>query len=415
MYNIRMDVDSLKPGNKMLRVALVSDQPIYLRGLSSLVLSTPQTHLVGEARSAVEALQLCDLTRPDLFVLDLNSSQGRTREVIKAIRQRLPDGKIVLLQETHENGEEPDIFQFSREIGEDEFKAALEQLRRNLVPRPAISGHAAEEDELPPPPIRAPLSGSQLIPYRNQELLTRELVMAGRIQADILPEEAPIIPGWDVAAVLQPARETSGDFYDFMPLSVHKWGLVVADVTDKGMGAALLMALTSTLMRTYAARFPTLPAFTLSTVSERILSDTRGGMFVTAFFGILETHTGRFIFANAGHPPGYLISLKKGRETVDRLVRTGMALGVSEDARWKQKSLRLEPGDVLVVYTDGITEAADQTGKSFGEERLLEVILARSRARAEEICSAVLEEVRRFTGSSPRQDDIALVVIKRDS
>ena len=239
--------------------------------------------------------------------------------------------------------------------------------------------------------------------------------MAGRIQADILPEEAPQIAGWDIAAVLQPARETSGDFYDFLPLSAHKWGLVVADVTDKGMGAALLMALTSTLMRTYAARFPTLPAFTLSTVSERILSDTRGGMFVTAFFGILETHTGRFLFANAGHPPAYLIGSRKGRETVERLVRTGMALGVSEEARWKQKSLRMEPGDVLVVYTDGITEAQTPTGKTFGEERLLEVLLAHAKASANALCSAVFEEVRNFTGNSPRQDDIALVVIKREA
>jgi len=408
-----MQTPPAHPANQPLRVALVSDQPIYLRGLASLVAAAPQIDLVGEARSASEAVQLCDLTRPDLFVLDLNSPNGRAREVVKALRQRLPGGKIVLLQETHENGDEPDVFQFPREIGEDEFKAALEQLRHNLAPRP-FAPAPVDEDELDPP-IRMPLSSSQLIPYRNQELLTRELVMAGRIQADILPEEPPVIPGWDVAAVLEPARETSGDFYDFMPLSAHKWGLVIADVTDKGMGAALLMALSSTLMRTYAARFPTLPAFTLSTVSERILSDTRGGMFVTAFFGVLETHTGRLCFANAGHPPGYLISLKKGRETVDRLARTGMALGVSEDARWKQKSVRLDPGDLLVVYTDGITEAQSPSGHSFGEERLLEILLARGGSSAQALCAAVLEEVHRFVGNSPRQDDIALVVVKRDA
>jgi CheY-like chemotaxis protein len=412
LYNTYMDGLLANAGNS-LRVALVSDQPVYLRGLASLVLAAPRADLVGQARSAAEALQLCDLTEPDLFVLDLHNPNGRTREVVKALRQRLPNGKIVLLQETPDNSDEPEVFHFSREINEEEFNATLEQLRHNLTPRP-FAARAAEE-ELPSPPIRAPLSSSQLIPYRNQELLTRELVMAGRIQADILPEEAPQIAGWDIAAVLQPARETSGDFYDFLPLSAHKWGLVVADVTDKGMGAALLMALTSTLIRTYAARFPTLPAFTLSTVSERILSDTRGGMFVTAFFGILETHTGRFLFANAGHPPAYLIGSHKGRETVERLVRTGMALGVSEEARWKQKSLRLEPGDMLVVYTDGITEAQTPTGKTFGEDRLLEVLLAHSKASANALCAAVFEEVRQFTGNSPRQDDIALVVIKRDA
>ena len=407
------------PSPSPLRVVIASDQPIYLRGLAAVLMSTTGIQLIGEAQTGAETLQLCELTSPDLAVLDLRSSPGRSREIVRALHQRHPGMRIVILQDMSENGEESDVFLFSRDISAEEFQAAFDQLRHNILPRSAAGADDRGMEESPEATQLAstytPLPARQLIPYRNQELLTRELVMAGRIQADILPEEPPIIRGWDIAATLQPARETSGDFYDFIPLSVHKWGLVIADVTDKGMGAALLMALCSTLIRTFAGHFPTLPAFTLRTVSERILADTRGGMFVTAFYGILETHTGRFIFANAGHPPGYVICTRKGKETVDRLTRTGMAMGVSEDARWKQKSLRLDPGDLLVLYTDGITEAQNHAGASYGEERLLEIVLSKATADSNAIREAVLDDVRRFMGNSARQDDIAILVIKRES
>jgi sigma-B regulation protein RsbU (phosphoserine phosphatase) len=179
------------------------------------------------------------------------------------------------------------------------------------------------------------------------------------------------------------------------------------------MGAALLMALSSTLFRTFAMRYPTLPAVTLSTISERILSDTRGGMFVTSFLGVLEPHTGRLVFANAGPPPGYLVSLHRGKETIERLRPTGMALGVDESARWRQRDVRLVPGDFLVLYTDGITEAQNASGAFFGEERVLEAALSRAGSSARDIQDAILAEVHRFTGSLPRQDDVALIVLRR--
>ena len=283
-----------------------------------------------------------------------------------------------------------------------------------------------------PPPFRSRLSWGQHHPeadsegewdelsrpqaaatQRSEEILGRELIMAGKIQEDILPEKVPVYPGWELAARLRPARETSGDFYDFIPLTGSKLGLLVADVTDKGMGAALFMALSSTLLRTYAVRFPTLPGLVLNAVSERILSDTRGGMFVTAFYGVLEPYIGRFIFANAGHPPGVMISRRHGRVSIDHFNPTGMALGVSEEAQWKQKVVKLAPGDFVVLYTDGITEANNPQGDFFGEERLLDVLLAKANLPASEMLEGVLDEVHRFVGHSHAQDDIALIVIRR--
>jgi len=248
-------------------------------------------------------------------------------------------------------------------------------------------------------------------PSRN-ETIARELKTAGRIQADILPEHAPAIPGWDIAAALESARETSGDFYDFIQMPGGNYGIVIADVTDKGMGAALFMALSDTLIRSYASRYPSLPALTMGVVNERILADTRGNMFVTAFYGVLEPDTGRLRYVNAGHPPPYLISTQRGKP-FDRLRPTGMALGVAEKAHWQQKVIRLSPGDTLLLFTDGVTEANNPSGEFFGEHRLMEVVRSKTGAPARQIQQVVLDAVHRFVGDTPPQDDIALIVIRR--
>ncbi len=242
--------------------------------------------------------------------------------------------------------------------------------------------------------------------------MDQELANAGKIQSGILPEHPPHLPGWEIAARLEPALQTSGDFFDFIPLTNNNWGFVIADVSDKGMGAALFMALSSTLLRTYATQYATLPSFVLGQVNERILSDTRSEMFVTAFYGILEPDTGRMRYVNAGHNPPYLISSQKGKP-FDRLRATGMALGVMEDSVWNQKMARFSPGDVLLLYTDGITEAQNLSGQFYGEHRLQGVLRSLGSRPAEEILEMLLEDLRQFTGGVPQQDDVTLIVVRR--
>jgi len=407
---------------KAARVALASDQALYLRGMACVLLNMPGMSLVGEAHSGVEAVQLCQMTTPDILLLDFRTLPDHGRELAAQIHHRWPKVKVVVLlgsQEQSQSADEPDatpVYYFSRDVSEEEFKEALLHVHQDACCRdvPGVQasfGHLAPSES--PEEVQDTLRLLQQRP-RGDESLARELVMAGKIQSDILPEEAPSIPGWEVSARLEPARETSGDFYDFIPLTDRKWGLVVGDVTDKGMGAALFMAMTSSLLRTYATRFPTLPALTLRAVSQRILSDTRGNMFVTAFFGALEPHTGRFLFANAGHPPGFLISSQKGKVSIDSLRPTGMALGVSEQALWKQKMVRFNPGDYLILYTDGITEAQSPQGAFFGEERLLDAALGRVGSSARGMQSGLMDAVHRFVGNAAPQDDIALIVIRRD-
>jgi serine phosphatase RsbU (regulator of sigma subunit) len=242
--------------------------------------------------------------------------------------------------------------------------------------------------------------------------VTQELATAWRIQASFLPEDLPHVPGWQLAATLKPARETSGDFYDVIPLPGERLGIVIADVADKGVGAALYMALTRTLIRTYAIEYESQPELVLSAANRRLLTDVHYNMFVTVFYGVLDLTTGTLVYCNAGHNPPYVLSAQNG-EKVHPLRRTGIALGIGEDMTWKQESLQLATGDVLLLYTDGVTEAQDPKGQFFSDNKWVEAIQANRVRSAQEIQDALIEKVSEFVGDAPQFDDIALMVIVR--
>jgi sigma-B regulation protein RsbU (phosphoserine phosphatase) len=162
----------------------------------------------------------------------------------------------------------------------------------------------------------------------------QELEFAGNIQTSFLPTSVPEAEQWQIAAVLDSARQTSGDFYDFIPLDDAHIGIVVADVSDKGTGAALYMALSRTLLRTYAMESGLQPEVAVQRTNDRIRQDAETDQFVTLIYGILESETGRFIYANAGHNPGYL--LRAGSDTVDKLPHSGIPLGKAWNGRGKR-------------------------------------------------------------------------------
>ncbi len=256
--------------------------------------------------------------------------------------------------------------------------------------------------------IGAALHGAAL--YRMEQ----ELALAGQIQASFLPGELPKIPGWQIAATLLPARQTAGDFYDVIPLPNGRFGIVMADVADKGMGAALYMALSRTLLRTYALEYHSRPDFAVKVTNRRILMDTDVTMFVTLFYGVLDPRTGRLTYCNAGHNPPYLVRAQ-GRGQMQTLTKTGMALGAMPGLSWEQGVVQLERGDVLTLYTDGITDAQDETGNFFGQERLRDLIQAQAGRSADEIQDALLGTVQAFAGETSQFDDITLMILVRST
>jgi sigma-B regulation protein RsbU (phosphoserine phosphatase) len=249
--------------------------------------------------------------------------------------------------------------------------------------------------------------------------MERELTLAGEVQASFMPRRLPQVAGWQLAVALEPALETSGDFYDIHLLPNGRLGILVADVVEKGVGAALFMALSWILLRTYTVRFPDQPELVFSAVNRRILEDTNVKQFVTVYFGVVDPATGTLTYCNAGHCPPYLVCARKGREP-ERLMRTGIPLGLFANATWKRGQTHLDPGDVLVLYTDGITEAQDEQRDFYGEERLLDVVnaylgsLDSRGVSAHDLNGCILADVHRFVGAAPQFDDIALAIVARE-
>jgi serine phosphatase RsbU (regulator of sigma subunit) len=238
----------------------------------------------------------------------------------------------------------------------------------------------------------------------------QELEIAGRIQSSFLPTDRPELSGWDIAATLLPARQTSGDFYDFVPLDNGNIGILVADVADKGTGAALYMALSRTLIRTYAMQFPDNPEAALLAANERILSDTKSDQFVTVFYAILKPESGELVYANAGHNPAIIISQTGDPQL---LSKTGVPLGMFNGLKWKQNSAQLATGDILVLYTDGATEAQNADNDEFGETRLIESATAHMGQTAEDVQAVILENIQVFVGDESQFDDITLMIAIR--
>ncbi len=245
------------------------------------------------------------------------------------------------------------------------------------------------------------------------EKVTQEMVTAGRIQESFLPKQMPDIPGWQIAVTLESARDGSGDFYDIIELSNGHLGLLVADVADKGMGAALFMALSRTLIRTYALEYVDDPAKALQAANQRILADTSSDLFVTVFYAILDTGSGLMRYCNAGHNPPLLLRSDDGSQPYP-LTRTALPLGIIPDGEWEQGQVQLSSGDVLALYTDGITESQDEDEEFFGEGRLFRILAANASRSAEVIEDKLIAAVRDFTGDHPQYDDITVMILIRE-
>lgn len=251
--------------------------------------------------------------------------------------------------------------------------------------------------------------------------MERELGMALSVQTGLLPEQFPQLEDWTYAACWNPAREVSGDFYDFIELDSagHTLfnreapiGMVIADVTDKGMPAALFMAFTRSIIRASLHQVSS-PAEGISQANHLTCQESTHGLFVTLFYGQLNPATGDMTYVNAGHNPPLLY--RKKSNALERLMPTGIPLGIDKDFAYQQDKVTLHPGDFLISYTDGVTEAVNAKNEEFGMERLQQIVLTNKHATAENLAAAIEKAVIDFNPSGKQFDDITIVVVKRTS
>ena len=242
----------------------------------------------------------------------------------------------------------------------------------------------------------------------GRERLEREMQLAREIQTTFLPDIIPDIPGWDLDVHWRPARQVGGDFYDLINFGDGRIGFIIADVADKGMPAALFMTLVRTLIRA-AAKDDQSPANILMQVNNLLVPDAKQGMFVTVLIAVFAPDDGTLIYANAGHNPGIIHRTQNG--SFQDLPPTGMALGVVEETIISERCVSINPGDQVIFYTDGITEAFSITDEMFGIDRLKATILTCSEIPANELLRNIEYALSSFINGAPQSDDITVAAL----
>lgn len=251
--------------------------------------------------------------------------------------------------------------------------------------------------------------------HNQLESIKNDLAIAGEIQQTILPRSFPPFPELtevvDIYASMTPAKDVGGDFYDFFQIDDERIGLVIADVSGKGVPASLFMAVSRTLLRATALRGVS-SAECLTYANKLLCKESLDSMFVTVFYGIYHSKTGMMDYTNAGHNPPYLL---RGGRTVECLpVASNFVVGVFDDIEFESNTLTFGIGDTLLLYTDGVTEAFNDKREQFSESNLQDILASmHESSSAKEVVTSVLQSVKTFSGDYPQSDDITLLSLQR--
>lgn len=372
-------------------ILVVDDTPDNLRLLCQML--GEQGYAVRAVTNGERALAAARTAPPDMILLDIRMPQMDGFQVCQRLKAdaRTAEIPVIFISALDETQDKVKAFH----TGGVDYITKPFQLEEVLA---RVGTHLA---------LRHAQQGLERANLRFR----RELTLAGQIQIGILPRDLLEVEGWQFAATLKPARETSGDFYDIRRLPNDQIMILIADVVDKGAGAALYMTLCSTLIRTFAAEYPNRPDLVLQAVNHRLQTDVECDEFVTAFYGVLNPAAGVLQYCNAGHNPPCFV--KAGGQRVQTLARTGLALGVLEDACWERGAIAFDPGDMLLLYTDGIPDAENDRGEPFGVDRLLDLARSNRSRAAKEVADAITAGVARYVGNAEQVDDFALVVLAR--
>ncbi len=379
-------------------IVLIVDDNEHNRDLLSRRLRR-QGHLVTMAENGRQALELLQAQRFDLVLLDIMMPEMNGYEVLESLKRDagLRHIPVIMISAV----DDLDSIVRCIELGAEDylFKPF------NPVLLKARIGASLEKKRL-----------------RDQEqayilAMKQEMELGRRTQSDFLPDKLPQLPGWELATAFYPAREVAGDFYDVFDLPGERVGLVIADVCDKGVGAALFMALIRSLIRAFAEQAAATPVDALGAVSltnnyiVRHHHHNHKHMFATLFFGVLEPATGTLTYVNGGHDPPIMV---RPDGQIFLLDPTGAAVGMMAGTNFVCKETSFEPGDMLLAYTDGVTEARNAAGEFFTEDRLL-ALLPEPVLSVGATLERIEAHVREFVAYAPFADDVTMLAIRRIS
>ena len=374
-------------------ILVVDDNPANLRLLSQIL--SERGHHVRAVTSGPRALESVRMDPPDIILLDIRMPGMDGYEVCEQLKAA-PESAGV-----------PVLFISALDEIQDKVRAfsagGLDYITKPFQMEEVI---ARVETHLVLHALRRDLEEAA-------RRLQRELVLAAKVQASFMPGKLPELPGWDLSVALLPAKLTSGDFYDAILLPGGSLAILIADVVEKGVGAALYMAMSIALLRAAIAEFPEEPARVCEAVSRQLHEYAGGGQFVTVFLGVLDPSSGLLVYSNAGHNPPLLLGAAYAEAPL-LLKHGGLALGVVEDWAWQCGHVQIDRGDALILYTDGITEAENESDEFYTAQRLIEVARENAGRPAAAIRDAILGSVQHFRGGAEQSDDIALLVVVRE-
>jgi len=351
------------------------------------------------ARSGPEALEKVKEEMPDLILLDISMPDMDGYEVMRRLKGDRRTSSIPIIMLTAASDKRDKVRSFS--AGADDY-----------VVKPF------DADELTAR-IEAVLSRTRTIRYINPlistigdwsvEELGSSLETAVKIQRNLLPKEPPKLEGIQFGNILESSRTVSGDFYDYIPLDQYRVGIAIADIRGKGLPASLLMVMVRTILRLVSRELDS-PADVLKKINDMLQTDTDPEFFATMIYGILDTRSLTFRYANGGHCSP--IRANERSKKVEFLREGGLILGVFDFALFEDVEVELENGDLLLLYTDGVTETESPDGDIYGEERLAGFVRQHLSLSADDLCRRIRDELYEFSGTYQRADDMTIVAIK---
>jgi serine phosphatase RsbU (regulator of sigma subunit)/anti-sigma regulatory factor (Ser/Thr protein kinase) len=340
-----------------------------------------------------------DISSNDPLVAYFQSSPGAVEiEKLNLASPALSELKaagIKLVIPLVSQGELIGLLNLGTRLSEQEYSSEDRSLLNNLAAQAAPALRVAQ------------LVQQQQAEARQRERMENEMRVARIIQQTLLPQVIPTFDGWSLGTHYQPARAVGGDFYDFIELEDGRLAIIIGDVTDKGVPAALVMATTRTILRGATEQFNN-PGAILEKANNVLCPDIPRNMFVTCLYAILDHHTGQLVYANAGHDLPY----RRGINGVDELRATGMPLGLMPGMHYEEKEIILDPGDSLLLYSDGLVEAHNPAYEMFGFPRLRDLMASKPKDIDE--VTFLLDQLTAFTGPDwEQEDDVTLITVER--